>query len=86
MIKDALEAKAPKTYRQLKMQGKLDEFLKDHDRAMIESLEVLTEAQKAGQEQGDWLKLIRDGKAALSRLTEETLATWLQFSDPPTTE
>jgi hypothetical protein len=84
MIEDALEAKAPRTYRQLKMQGKLDEFLKDHDQAMMESYnpdEVILQAQRAGQNAKDGLKTIRDVNAALSRHTEETLATWLEFSD-----
>jgi hypothetical protein len=90
MIEGALEAKAPRTYRQLKMQGKakLEQFLKDHDEAMMESYnpeEVIIQAQKAGQEAKDGLKTIRDVNAALNRYTEEVLATWLEFNDPPTT-
>jgi hypothetical protein len=89
MIEGALEEKAPRAYRQLKMQGKLQQFLKDQDEAMMESYnpeEVIIQAQKAGQEAKDGLKTIRDVNEALNRYTEEVLATWLEFSDPPTTE
>ena len=91
MIEGALEAKAPRTYRQLKMAGKakLEQFLKDHDEAMMESYnpeEVAVQAAKAGHESGDGLQLMRDVNMALNRYTEEVLATWLEFSDPPTTE
>ena len=84
MIEGALEEKAPRTYRQLKMQGKLQQFLKDQDQAMMESYnpaQVIIQAQKAGQEAGDGLKTIRDVNAALNRYSEEVLATWLEFSD-----
>lgn len=89
MIEGALQEKAPRTYRQLKMQGKLQKFLKSHDRAMMKSYnpeEVIIQAQKAGQKAKDGLKTIQDVNAALSRYMEELLATWLEFSDPPTTE
>ena len=90
MIEGALEAKAPRTYRQLKMQGKakLEQFLKDHDKAMMESYnpeEVAIQAAKRHR-QGEGLQLMRDVNMALNRYTEEVLATWLEFSDPPTTE
>jgi hypothetical protein len=70
------------------MQGKLDEFIEEHDWAMMESYdpgETILQAQKAEQEAKAGLKTLRDVNAALSRLTEETLTTWLEFSDPRTT-
>jgi hypothetical protein len=84
MIRGALQEKAPRTYRQLKMQGKLQQFLMNQDEAMMESYNpeaVILQAQKAGQEAKDGLKTIRDVNAALNRYTEEVLATWLEFSD-----
>jgi hypothetical protein len=84
MIEGALQEKAPRMYRQLKMQGKLHQFLMNQDEAMMESYNpemVILQAQKAGQEAKDGLKTIRDVNAALNRYTEEVLATWLEFSD-----
>jgi len=84
MIRDALEAKAPRTYRQLKMQGKLDEFVRDHEAAMMEAYnpcEAIIGAQRAGKEQTDGLKMIQDIYLALKRHKQEVLETWLEFSD-----
>jgi len=37
MIETALKDRAPKTYRELKLRGKLQEFLQNHEQAMMES-------------------------------------------------
>jgi hypothetical protein len=88
-IRLALEEKAPRTYRQLVKEGKLQKFLKDHDRAMMKAYnpeEVAVQAAKEGHRLQDGRRLDQDVNQALHRYTEEVLATWLEFSDPPTTE
>jgi hypothetical protein len=83
-IKLALEEKAPRTYRQLVKEGKLQKFLKDHDRAMMAAYNPEEVAIQAARHQ-DGPNLDRAVNQALHRYTEEVLATWLEFSDPPTT-
>ena len=58
-IRLALEEKAPRTYRQLVKEGKLQKFLKDHDRAMMEAYnpeEVAIQAAKEGHRLQDGLQ------------------------------
>jgi hypothetical protein len=90
LVKEALKEKAPRMFRELERSGKLEQFLDDRADDMWQAylqdhMQVLDEAQKEGQKAGDWLKLMRDQNAALSRLTEQVLSTWLEFSDLPTT-
>lgn len=92
MFRGALESKAPRTYRQLVMAGKLEQFLKDQDDAMMESYnpeEVAVQAAQAASKkfkEDEGLEKMKAINQALHRYTEEVLAAWLEFSDPPTTE
>ena len=89
MFRGALQEKAPRTYRQLLKEGTLEQFLKDQDQAMMESYnpeEVAVQAARAGHDQKNSLKIIQDVNQALSQYTEQVLTTWLDLSDPPTTE
>jgi hypothetical protein len=85
MIELALKEKAPKTYLQLKMQGKLKEFLQNHDEAMMEDYDPIGVASEVMDQipEDEYQRKIQEGYAALARLDEQTLATWLDFSDPP---
>ena len=83
MIEQALKDKAPKTYRQLKSAGKLQDFVKDQDEQMMESYHSgEVEAIMHLPEPKDYLENLQNQVRAKSRLWEETLATYLEFSDP----
>jgi len=91
MIRQALKEKAPKMYRELERSGKLEKFLGERDWDMMEAysqdrMAVSIKAAEEGRMKKDWLKATRDQNAALSQLAEQVLATWLEFSDPPTAE
>jgi hypothetical protein len=92
MIREALKAKAPKTYRQLVKAGKLEQFVKERDDLMMEGygsreMQVFYAAMnQAYRENKEYLEAQQESEAALSRLCEETLATYLEFQDPETTE
>ena len=88
MIRRALEEKAPKTYQELERSGKLQKFLVDHDWAMMEDYDPMSAACEAVDQEDpdDYLKQIQAGYRAISQLDEQTLATWLDFSDPPATD
>ncbi len=85
MIRRALQEKAPKTYLQLQMQGKLQEFLESHDEAMMEAYDPMSVALEAADRVGenDPLRQVQEANQAVALLDEQTLATWLEFSDPP---
>ncbi len=91
LVRDALKEKAPRTYRELEKSGDLEKFLDDRADDMWEAygqdwMRVSGQAAEEGMKAKDWLRAMRDQHAALSRLTEQVLATWLEFSAPPTTE
>jgi hypothetical protein len=85
MIELALKEKAPKTYLQLRMQGKLEEFLQNHDEAMMESYDPIGVASEVMDQipEDEYQRKIQEGYTAVARHDEETLATWLDFKDPP---
>lgn len=87
MIRRSLAEKAPRTYKELKDSGKLQEFLVSHTLAMTESYDPMSAAIEAMDQEdpNDYLKQIQAGYRAISQLDEQTLATWLDFSDSPTT-
>lgn len=84
----ALKEKAPQTYQELEQSGKLPEFLVNHDSAMMESYDPMNaagEAADAAEKEG-YQKQVSDAYQAISLLDEQTLATWLDFSDPQVEE
>jgi hypothetical protein len=88
MIRLALQEKAPRTYQELEKSGKLQKFLEDHDEAMMESYYLDNRASDAMDRIPDdqYERKIQEANAVQARVDEETLATWLDFSDPPESE
>ena len=89
MIRLALKEKAPRTYQMLKGSRRLEKFLKNHDAAMMEDYDpgaVMGEMFDKAPEKQDYLKTLSKGYQAIAQLDEQTLATWLEFADPPITE
>lgn len=89
MIERALKEQAPKMYRQLKEAGNLKAFLKDHEAQMMESyLEELHQVQSRALDgknaPKDYLERLQMLTMGMNTLWENTLATWLTFSDSPT--
>jgi hypothetical protein len=84
MIESALHDLAPKTYQDLKSQGNLQSFVKNHEQAMMESYEDAKqeEFQKILHPKNPNINRAPQLDMAAHRLWEETLATWLDFSDP----
>ncbi len=84
MIETALKDQAPKTYRDLKLRGKLQEFLENHENAMMESYDqqAIAEREKALSTRNTNPNPAPELDAALHRVWEETLAAWLEFTDP----
>ena len=85
MVRRALQEKAPQTYQELKDNGKLQEFVVNHTLAMMEEYDPMSVACEAVDQEdpNDYLKQVQAGYRAISQLDEQTLATWLDFSDPP---
>lgn len=83
MIEAALKEQAPKTYKDLKLRGKLQSFLQNHEQAMMESYDqAATKArEKVLHPSNPNLNRAPQLDAELHRAWEETLATWLEFSD-----
>jgi len=84
MIETALKDQAPKTYRDLKLRGKLQEFLENHEQAMMESYDqqAIAEREKVLSTRNTNPNPAPELDAALHRVWEETLAAWLEFTDP----
>ena len=84
MIEAALKEKAPKTYQALKQSGKLQQFIANHDLAMMESYDPMKASLEAMDQvpDGEYLRQIQAGYGAIKELDDQTLATWLEFSDP----
>jgi len=85
MIEQALKDKAPKTYQELKQAGKLKQFVEDQEEQMMESYsrawtEVTTKTAMSKEQNP--LKKVQMQTMGESRAWEETLATFLEFSDP----
>lgn len=71
-----------------KESGKLREYLENHETQMMDSYEE-TENELQFQVLGpkgpkDYMESVQALQMGQSRIWEETLATWLEFSDPPT--
>lgn len=83
MIEAALKDKAPKTYRALKSQKTLQSFLKDHDKAMLESYDqAIAEAWPKILNPSNPNKYVEPELAmAAHQAWEETMSVWLEFSD-----
>ncbi len=88
MIEAALKEKAPKAYQELKKSGQLQKFIANHDLAMMESYDPMKVSGEAMDQvpEEEFLQKIQAGYQAISELDQQTLAAWLEFSDPPTTE
>ena len=82
MIETALKDQAPKTYRDLKLRGKLQAFLENHEQAMVESYDqrAIAEREKVLSTRNPNLNRAPELDAALHRVWEETLALWLEFN------
>jgi len=89
MIEQALKDQAPQSYRELKKAGKLQEFLKDHEEALMESYDQAASELHSrvsgpqGPAKDDYLEAVRQLTMGENQLWEETLANWLEFSDLP---
>ena len=86
MIEAALQEKAPKLYRELKKEKKLQTFLKEREALMMESYDQAWEAGMNQPEEKDYLKRIQQITEMERRAWEETMETYLDFSDSETTE
>jgi hypothetical protein len=84
MIGAALKERAPKTYQALKKSGRLQQFIANHDLAMMESYDPMKASLEAMDQvpDGEYLQQVQVGNEAIRQLDEQTLATWLDFSDP----
>lgn len=83
MIESALKDQAPKAYQDMKLKGQLQEFLQNHEQAMMESYDQeRTEAMmKVLSTNNKNPYPARELDTVLHQLWEETLAVWLEFSD-----
>lgn len=90
MLRAALKEKSPKTFRELRRSHKLRQFLLEQNWAMMEAYgadatRVVSRASEAGEKAKDWLQAERDINTALNQLTEQVIANFTEFSDPPST-
>ena len=89
MIEQAMKDQAPKMYAQMKESGRLQAFLENYDDQMMESYEEATTevTTNAIGPKGpkDYMETVQQITMGNNRAWEETLATWLEFQDPPTT-
>jgi hypothetical protein len=85
MIEAALKEKAPKTYQELKKTGNLQQFIANHDLAMMEGYDPMKASLEAMDQvpDGEYLRQIQAGYGAIKELDDQTLDAWLDFSDPP---
>ena len=91
MVRVALKDKAPQSYRELEMSNQLQEFLLDLADQMREAAyalhfeatqKALKQAEKEGKDNP--IQLAAAANTALHQADEYILATYLEFSDPPT--
>ncbi len=85
MIEQALKDQAPQTYRELKQAKALEEFLEERDAMMMDTFDRIESelTDNLSQEiQNDYLRHLQALTSAQNRAWEETMATWLEFSDP----
>jgi len=86
MIEQALKAKAPKFYRELKKASRLQTFLRKRESEMMESYqEQEREIVFGSHPTNDTLKDLQKLESNLRQLWEETLAVWLEFPEEETT-
>ena len=91
MIEQALKDQAPKMYRQLKETGELKEFLKEHEAQMMkgywEAFHLAESRVLDGKDAPkDHFERVQKLNMGINAAWEDTLATWLTFSDSPNTE
>jgi hypothetical protein len=89
MIRDALQEKAPKLYRQLKRTKKLEEFVAERERAIMENYdegETKLAEKLALADKTDPLKVIQEHNMADYLLWKDILETWLEFPEEETIE
>jgi hypothetical protein len=85
MIEAAIKYLAPKTYRQIKKAGKLQAFVQQRESDMMESYHQAEDEMRfrwAQKVEPDFLKHVQDYETRTRELWEQTMATWLEFSDP----
>lgn len=88
MIEQALKDKAPKTYRQLKAAGELNQFMKERDSDLMQSY-TLAESEIITRLSGpkgpkDLQERVRQLNTEQNEAWHESLETWLEFSDETT--
>ena len=86
MVRDALQEKAPKLYRQLKKSKKLEKFVADLEKELMsafreERRRVMQHQLNEKNAKSDWAEQVGEIEAQLGQAWEETLATFLEFSD-----
>ncbi len=84
MIEAALEARAPKTYRELKKSRCLQSFLEEREKQIMESFDpergrILMETHMP--DGGDPLAVVGEANQKLLSAWNQTLETYLDFSD-----
>jgi hypothetical protein len=88
MVREALKAKAPKMYRELKKKGKLDKFVKEQaDLLLAEYSSQLVDAHIRADlgPKASYQEQLSAHLHTLNQLTEQILAQVLNYQDPPTT-
>jgi hypothetical protein len=84
MIRDALEEKAPKMFRELQQERKLDQFLNDQEEQMMEAYGAGYEKILADHQREDSLEMLQNINREELQLWHETLETFLEFPDQTT--
>jgi hypothetical protein len=90
MLGQALKDKAPRLYRELKAEKQLMPFLIDREQQMMDAyhdamFNVVEKWKRENQyllRQGKGLEFLQKHRQLIGKVTEETLATFLEFSDP----
>lgn len=85
MIKDALQEKNPRMFRQLEAANKLEEFAADREKEMMLAYregwnQALWDHQQEKNVKENPLEQINEFEASLRLLWESILATYLEFS------
>lgn len=84
MIEQALKDQAPRLYRELKKAGHLPQFLQERDDLMMDTYDQIYAELKTSvlqPSQKEYLPRLQALTSAQNRAWEETMATWLEFSD-----
>lgn len=84
MIEQAIKDQAPQMYRELKQSARLTAFVQERNDLMMDTFDTLVfELSKVPSGMNPtYLEQVQRLTSARNRAWEETMATWLEFSDP----